>query len=168
MINSKFKTHSVNKITQSGFTLIEVMVSLLVFAVGMLGVTYQMSQGVKNTINTEIHSSVMQVALQSIEPLKNSVSDLTAFQTALTNLNTDGTTPAFAGNSNQANFTIAIESATDDVANNDLLAEDADTSIWTAPFTVVLKISYDTLIAFDSDDTSVTTLDFYTTHVLAP
>jgi len=152
---------------QSGFTLIEVMISLLVFATGMLGVTFQMSQGIKNTINTEVHSSVMQVALQSIEPLKRSVlQDNTAFLAQLNDLNTNGTAPPFAGNSNQENFVISVESATDDggAGNNNLFTK--STASWVPPFTVVLQISYDTGIQYS--DTATTTLAYFTTHVLVP
>ena len=148
-----------NKI-QSGFTLIEVMISLLIFATGMLGVAYQMSQGIKNTINTKVHSSVMQVALQSIEPLSRSVLvDKTTFKTALGTLNSDtGTSAPFADNSNQQDFTVFISSALD-INEKSLFSIDKDD--WKPPYTVVLKISYPT-----SDVNNP--LNFFTTHVLAP
>ena len=143
---------------QQGFTLIEVMISLLIFATGMLGVAYQMSQGLKNTINTEVHSSVMQIALQSIEPLNRSINvSNTTFKNALTNLTNNGSTPPFAGNTNQSRFTISLDRAVD-INNKSLLAEPV--ANWQAPYTIVLKISYDT--------TENTTLSYYTTHVMVP
>ncbi len=148
---------------QKAFTLIEVMISLLIFATGMLGVTYQMSQSIKNTINNEVHSSVMQVALQSIEPLRRSVTQTTVtFITQLKALRDNGSTPPFAGNSNQENFQISIDSAVDN-ANNSLFGNAA--TVWQPPFTVVLRISYDTKVDYGGNST---TLEFFTTHVLVP
>lgn len=160
----KNNSNSNSNSKQSGFTLVEVMISLLIFATGMLGVAFQMSLGLKNTINTEVHSSVMQVALQSIEPLKRSVlQGNEAFKTELTNLNTNGRTPPFASNSNQANFSIAVERAVDE--NNNGLLDTAVTN-WSPPYTVVLNISFDTGVP-DTDDDNIM-LHFFTTHVLAP
>jgi len=151
----KFK--KITKQVESGFTLIEVMISLLIFATGMLGVAFQMSQGIKNTINTEIHSSVMQVVLQTIEPLGKSIlNSNSAFITELKNIQL---TPPFAGASTQGNFSITVDNAKDEDNNSLLGAEPAGK--WQGPFTVVLKVTYTIL------DTS-TSLDFYTTHVLVP
>jgi len=148
---------------QSGFTLLEVMVSLLIFATGMLGVAYQMSQGLKNTIDTEVHSSVMQIALQSIEPLKRAVLiNNETLSTQLGILNTNVTAPPFAGNSNQQGFEISVKSANfidiNDGNSKSLFA--VDPTNWVPPYTIVLEISYDT--------TNNETLSFTTTHVLAP
>ena len=151
--------------SQSGFTLIEIMISLLVFATGMLGVTYQMSQGIKNIINTEVHSSTMQVALQSIEPLRRSVMQgKDEFLVQLKELRDNGGTPPFAGNSNQANFKILVEKAVD-IDSKNLFDNDFSTTDWKAPFTVVLKIIYDTEVDYGGESTELT---YYTTHVLVP
>lgn len=150
----------------SGFTLIEVMISMLIFSTGMLGVAFQMSQGIKNTLDTEIHSSVMQISLQAIEPLKKSESlkkstmqILTSFRNELITLNSNGSSVAapFSSNTNQKNFSVVIDKATDRL-NTDLLTNPIST--WVPPFTVVLKITYDKL--------NSTKKYFYATHVLVP
>jgi len=155
------------KLTESGFTLLEVMVSMLIFATGMLGVAYQMSQGIKATINTKVHSSVMQVASQSIEPLNKAVllgND--EFAAALATLNTDeGLSAPFADSSNQGKFTVSLDSAIN-IKNQSLFSVATDgngnvISNWKPPYTVVLKITYP--IA-DSNKP----LTFYTTHVISP
>jgi len=144
---------------QQAFTLIEVLISLLIFAFGMLGVSMQMSKSLQNTISNEIHSSVMQLALQSIEPLNNAVlKNRTTFKDALNNLVTAGTTPAFAtNNSLLSTYNISINKAIDS-NNNSLLSSNQDS--WLPPYTLVLKVDY---VGKDS-----TTLSFFTTHVFVP
>jgi len=156
MINNKMKLFTPAR--SKGFTLIEVMISLLIFASGMLGVAYQMSQGLKNTINSEIHSSVMQIALQSIEPLEKATTvSFTELQNKLINLNSEDT-PPFSSNSNQDGFQVNIEHALDE--NGELLLDSDDPDGWLPPLTVVLKITYDSIEG--------QSLEFYTTHVLVP
>lgn len=142
-----------------GFTLIEVLVALAIFALGMLGLGLQMSKNLNATINKEVHSSVMQLALQSVEPLNQAVLiKKENFLSALNNLNTFGQAPVFDTNNSQHNeFKISIASAIDSNGNA-LLATDIDT--WLPPFTVVLNIEY----VKDTDNS----LNFKSTHVFVP
>lgn len=142
----------------AGFTLIEIMISLLVFATGMLGVAFQMSQGIKNTLDTEIHSSVMQISLQAIEPLKKStIQTFNDFKAELIELDANINSAPFYSNSSQENFSISVDRAVDRV-DTDLLT--SDTTTWLPPFTVVLKISY--------EEINRNNHDFFATHVLVP
>jgi len=142
-----------------GFTLIEVLISLVIFAFGMLGVAMQMSKSLSSTVSNEVHSSVMQLAMQSIEPLNNAVlQNRDTFNTALNNLANFGDTPAFATNNSQfKTFDISVNSALDS-KNNSLFS--ATASSWTPPYTIVLKVDY--------TGKENNTLSFYTTHVLVP
>ena len=142
-----------------GFTLIEVLISLVIFAFGMLGVTLQMSKSLSSTVNNEVHSSVMQLAMQSIEPLNNAVlKNKDTFNTALNNLVNFGNTPAFATNNSQLkSFDIRVNSALDS-NNNSLFTESTDN--WSPPYTITLKVDY--------AGKENTTLSFFTTHVLVP
>ena len=143
----------------TGFTLIEVLISLVIFAFGMLGVTLQMSKSLSSTVNNEVHSSVMQLAMQSIEPLNNAVSkNKDTFNTALNNLASFGRTPAFAtNNSKLKTFDIQVSSALDS-NNNSLFSQ--STVNWSPPYTITLKVDY--------TGKENTTLSFFTTHVLVP
>ena len=142
-----------------GFTLIEVLISLVIFAFGMLGVTLQMSKSLSSTVNNEVHSSVMQLAMQSIEPLNNAVlKNKDTFNSALNNLVNFGNTPAFATNNSQLkSFDIRVNSALDS-NNNSLITESTDN--WSPPYTITLKVDY--------AGKENTTLSFFTTHVLVP
>jgi len=142
-----------------GFTLIEVLISLVIFAFGMLGVAMQMSKSLSNTINNEVHSSVMQLAMQSIEPLNIAVlRDRDAFSAALTNLANTGNTPAFATNNSQLkSFDISISSALD--SDGDSLFAEPNNN-WAPPYTIILEVEY--------TGVEENTLSFFTTHVLVP
>lgn len=147
------------KLTSKGFTLIEVLISLVIFAFGMIGVAMQMSKSLSNTINNEVHSSVMQLAMQSIEPLNNAVlENRDTFNTALTNLANTGNTPAFSTNNSQLKaFNIRINSALD--SNGNSLITNPNNN-WAPPYTIVLEVEY--------TGVENNTLSFYTTHVLVP
>lgn len=145
-----------------GFTLVEILVSLVLFSIGMLGVALQFAQGISNTVNTEVHSSVMQIAMKTVEPLNVAVLQGNAeLQTALNNLNTNNLTNALpTNNSDQNTFNVAISA----VDNNPLAQVDLTTSndfaAWMPPYTVVLTITYT-----GKNDQQLT---FNTTHVLVP
>lgn len=149
----------VMKQKNTGFTLIEVLISLLIFAFGMLGVTLQMSKSMSNTISNEVHSSVMQLAMQSIEPLNTAVlKNQDTFNDALNNLVNFGNTPAFATNNSQLKtFNIRVDRALD--SNNNSLMTTASSN-WSPPYTIILKVDY---VGKEN-----TTLSFFTTHVLVP
>jgi len=144
------------KKNNEGFTLVEVLVSLVLFSIGMLGVALQYAKGISNTINTEVHSSVMQIATKTIEPLNIAASqNNAALQLALNNLNTTTIVSNFAtNNSDQKNFTLSLV-ATDDTGA-DLTT--INVGAWRAPITVVLTMDY-----IGKDSQAIT---FNTTHVL--
>jgi len=144
---------------QIGFTLVEVLVSLLIFSFGMLGVAMQMSEGLKSSVGRTVHNSVMHIALQSIEPLKQAVEiSNEEFQDKLKTLNSSVTSPPFANSDSQLEkFTINITSA----KNENLVSLlDAPLIDWAPPFTIVLKVTYE-----GNNDVD---LSFFSTHVLVP
>lgn len=139
-----------------GFTLIEVLISLVIFAFGMLGVAMQMSKSLSSTVSNEVHSSVMQLAMQSIEPLNIAVlKSRDTFKAALNNI---GNTPVFSTNNSQLNnFDISLSRALDN-NNNSLFTEPSGN--WAPPYTIVLKVEY--------TGKKNNKLSFFTTHVLVP
>lgn len=148
---------SVPKLKYQGFTLIEVLVALVIFAIGLLGLGLQLSKNLNVTINKEVHSSVMQLALQSIEPLNLAVlQSRSNFKQALNNL---GVSPVFNTNNSQLNdFTISINSAVD--SNYQSLLSTDNLNALVPPFTVVLNIKY-------TNDNGES-LNFQSTHVFVP
>ena len=143
----------------SGFTLIEVLVALAIFAIGILGLGLQLGKNISSTINKEVHSSVMQLDMQAVEPLKQAINASTErFNTLLNELNTNGLTPVFSTNySEKNNFEISVFSATD-ATNNNLFT--TDSSQWTPPFSVVLNVKY--------NQQEGQPLNFKSTHVFVP
>lgn len=140
-----------------GFTLIEVLVALVIFAIGLLGLGLQLSKNLNVTINKEVHSSVMQLALQSVEPLNLAIlQSRSNFKQALNSLSS---TPAFDTNNSQLNnFTISINSAIDSNGQSVLSSNNLGTLI--PPFTVVLNVKY-------TNDNGES-LNFQSTHVFVP
>jgi len=133
--------------SDEGFTLIEVLVSLVLFSIGLLGVALQFGNEIRNRVDVEIHSSIMQIAMQAVEPLHNALSTNNAalFQIELNNLNINSTPAFVTNNSNLANYAITIATAIDSnpIATggpNNLLV--TDVTLWQAPYNVVLHITY--------------------------
>ena len=150
-----------NKKITAGFTLIEVLVALVVFALGMLSIALHTTQSIKSKIDTQIHSTVMQIASQYMEPLNRALLiSPEAFSSTLNNLGNRGTDPLFAeGNPSADNFQIQIASAVD--RNNvNLINTAVPPSEWRAPFSVTLNITY--------TGERGETLTFPMTHLLAP
>ena len=141
-----------------GFTLVEVLVSIVLFSIGLLGIAFQFSQEITARVNNEVHSSVMQISLQAVEPLNYALltSELD-FQNTLLALNAS-TTPTFVtNNSDLENFSLSIDRAVDRT-NQDLLT--VAPGLWQSPYSVVLIATY--------NGRNGNVLNFSTTHVFAP
>lgn len=142
-----------------GFTLIEVLISLLIFSIGLLGLAMQLSRSLDATISKEVHSAVSQLVLQSVEPLNRAVDQSNQiFLNRLTDIGSNNT-PAFSSNnSNKDNFKITVAEAIDQ--NNSSLFSTQPTN-WLAPYRVVINVEY---TPKDGDNS----LNFKTTHVFSP
>ncbi len=149
----------IDKINRQGaFTLIEVLVSITVFAVGFLGISYYMTRSLQNTLTTEVHASAMQISLQASEPLEQSLrSGKQQLLAAITNFQTPQT-PSFSIDGYIAEgFTIQIQQALD--ANN-LNLGTTPINDWAAPYTIFLNVTY--------TDKKNNPTSFITTHTLVP
>lgn len=125
---------------QGGFTLIETLVALLVFSVGILSIALHTTQSLKSRINTEVHSSVMQIATQVVEPLSQALSvNLSSFEQALLQAKSLSKPPFVQGNDVAANFNVQLTRATD--ANNAELLN-TPSQQWKIPFTVIVSVDY--------------------------
>ncbi len=141
----------------SGFTLIEVLVALLVFSIGMLGLGLQLSRNLTVTIDKGVHSSVMQLALQAVEPLHRAAEQTpNAFRAALANVPNTALYTTNSSSLNTLNLSIAL--ASDDKGQNLLTT---NTNLWTPPYTVVLNVEY---VPAQGDNK----LNFRSTHIFVP
>lgn len=143
-----------------GFTLVEVLVALVIFSIGLLGLGLQLSKNLNVTINKEVHSSVMQLVLQAVEPLNRAILQTPqTFQQTLNELSVSGATPVFETNNSQQNdFTITVALA-EDSNGNSLFSSNA--ASLQPPFTVVLNVEY---VA----PKQTQHLNFQSTHVFVP
>ncbi len=148
------------KSENQGFTLIEVLVSLVIFAIGLLGLGLQMSNSLKLTINKNVHSSVLPLAQQAIEPLNKAIMQPATFRQALQNIH-NNIQPNFSDTLIGGNqFTLSVAYAQDRVGNV-LLSTDPTVTPWQPPYTVVLKVKY-------APANTNTDLEFNSTHVFVP
>lgn len=140
---------------QHAFTLVEVLVSLSVFAIGMLGIGLSLTKGLKNVVHNDVHSAAMRVVQQEVEPLHIAVQQGRArLQTAL---NAASTTQIIAEAPLQGRFSVSVNGAMD---RNGLDLLSADTAVnWAPPYTVVLEVVY---------NGPKGQLKFPTAHVLVP
>ena len=124
-----------------GFTLIEVLVSLAVFAVGMLGIGLYLAKGMAASVDNQVHSSAMRVAKRAVEPLYLALrGDRDRFRNVLATYQAGNQSPLFsAGNAVDQAFDIALTQA-EDAAGQPLLT--TATANWQPPFQVVFTVSY--------------------------
>ncbi len=143
---------------QHAFTLIEVLVSITVFAVGLLGISYYMTRSLQNTLTTEVHASAMQISLQASEPLEQSLrSSKQQLLSTITNFQTPQIPPFNIEGYITEGFTIQIQQALD---ANDLDLNTTPISDWAAPYTIFLNVTY--------TDKKSNQTSFITTQTLVP
>ncbi len=140
---------------QQGFTLIEVLVSMSLFAVGMLGIALYLAKGLQTTVNNEAHAMAMRVAQQAVEPLYVASNQSRASLKTALEKSTTNPFPFTYHSALASQFNITIDATDRD--NKKLLQNKPED--WKPPFTVVLNVEYD-----DGHNT----LHFDTAHVLVP
>lgn len=139
----------------SGFTLVEVLVSLSLFAFGMLTVALYLAKGIQTAAQNEVHATATRLAMQSVEPLYLALRQgRSQLRAALLEV---GPTPLTFNSGNSVSNDFAIAAQAHDSDNRDLFA--ADPSTWKPPFTVVLNVGYEGANG---------TLSFPSLHVLVP
>ncbi len=123
-----------------GFTLIEILVALLVFAVGALGIAQVTGNALVVTADNNARAMALNVASQQLEPLYIAAGNgNAAFKAALDTFNGGR---VVAGNNNRDNYTITITRAQDSsVPPVDLLTS-AATASWVSPLTIAARVDY--------------------------
>lgn len=80
-----------------GFTLIEVMVTLAVLALGILGIAMYTAVGLRTGADNNVRATALQIASQVVEPLHAAARNgASAFHTALAGTFPSGATPAYS------------------------------------------------------------------------
>ncbi len=123
-----------------GFSLIEMLVSLLIFSIGLLGVGLQLARGMKATANNDIYANAMVVSSQAMEPLNAALKQgNNNLRTALRDFSKNSKKHNMKSSAVQQNFNVTIKSARD--ANNINLMAGA-VGLWQPPYTVILNVQY--------------------------
>lgn len=123
---------------QHGFTLIEVLVSLLVFSLGLLGIALYTASGLKTSSSNQVRATSVYAASLAMEPV--------LYQTRADCLSAAlGTFPRTVTSDNgKDSYTVNLVRANDgsgtQVAANNGIAVGAST--WVSPVTITLGIPY--------------------------
>ena len=149
---------NINSNKSKGLTLIEVLVALALFAIGMLGMALFTGNAIKVASDDNVRAVALYTAANAVEQLfvAGGVSP-TAFSTALDNFDTDGDADTVStevlGNSGRDSFTIEIIAAR---ANNgvDVLLNN-DPVTWESPINMSVEVRYNDNDDDDSNDTIV-------------
>ncbi|MDH5229547.1 MAG: prepilin-type N-terminal cleavage/methylation domain-containing protein [Gammaproteobacteria bacterium] len=143
---------------RNGFTLIEVLVSVLVFSLGVIGISLHLSHSVKSQIVSDVHRNAMQIASQVVEPLHIELRQgESALRHRLQRLQYRTNPAILTPNASSGLFSFRIAKAFD-ANGNTLLSTDLDT--WKPPYTILLNVIY--------NNPRGENIQFSTTHVLVP
>ncbi len=124
----------------NGFTLIEVLISLVVFALGILGMSQITGNAIVVASDNNARAMALSVASQQLEPLYIAASNgNAAFKTALNTFNGGLTV---GGNGGLDTYTITITQAQDSNAAPVNLLTSVATATWVSPLNVATRISY--------------------------
>jgi prepilin-type N-terminal cleavage/methylation domain-containing protein len=124
--------------SHSGFTLIEALIALLVFSLGMLGIALYSGYGLKTSAANQVRATSIYAASLAMEPV--------LYQTRADCLSASlaGFPRKVTVDNGKDNFDISLERASDglgiQVAGKNAIT--AASSTWVSPITVVLSVPY--------------------------
>lgn len=127
---------------QRGFTLIEIMVALLVFMLGALGIAMYTATSLRTTASNQVRASALKAASMAVEPvtyhtrhdcLKNMV---TTFPLVVTS------------DSGKDSYSVSLASVNDGAQNTVATGTSTSTNVitvsssWISPVTLTLRVPY--------------------------
>jgi len=144
--------------SDSGFTLIEVLIALVVFALGVLGLSQITGNALVISADNNARAVALDVASQKLEPLYIAASNgNAAFKVGLSAI---VGTPAVNGNTGRDAYTITIAQAQDSSAPPINLLTSAATATWVSPLNVAARVSY---VGRNGTKTAQASFNFITT-----
>ena len=126
--------------TNAGFTLIEILIALLIFALGALGIAQVTGNALVTTADNNARAMALNIASQQLEPLYIAAGKgNAAFKAALNTFNGGLTVN---GNNNRDAYTITITQAEDSSAPPINLLTSTATATWVSPLTIAARVTY--------------------------
>ncbi len=123
-----------------GFTLIEILVALLIFALGALGIAQVTGNALVTAADNNARAMALNIASQQLEPLYLAAGNgNAAFKTALGTFNGG---LAVNGNANRDSYTITILQAQDSSNPPINLLTNNATATWVSPLTIAASVTY--------------------------
>ncbi len=129
-----------NRRSDTGFTLIEILIALLIFAVGALGIAQVTGNALVTTADNNARAMALNIASQQLEPLYIAAGNGNAAFKASLNAFNGGLT--VNGNNNRDSYTITITQAQDSSVPPIDLITSAATASWVSPLTIAAQVSY--------------------------
>ncbi|MBI1195176.1 MAG: prepilin-type N-terminal cleavage/methylation domain-containing protein [Gammaproteobacteria bacterium] len=125
---------------EAGFTMIEVLIALVVFALGVLGLSQITGNAIVIASDNNARAVALDVASQQLEPLYVAAGNgNAAFKVGL---NAFAGGLAVNGNGGRDSYTITITQAQDSSVPPVDLLTDNNTAAWVSPFNVAASVSY--------------------------
>ncbi len=125
---------------EQGFTLIEILVALLIFAIGALGIAQVTGNAIVTSVDNNARAMALNIASQQLEPLYLAAGNgNAAFKAALNSFNGGR---VVSGNANRDSYTITILQAQDSSPAPVNLLTSATPASWVSPLTIAASITY--------------------------
>jgi len=124
--------------SQAGFSLLEVLIALIVFTVGFMGVSQYTGNALKRSADDNSRAVSLSAISQLLSPMYVAASTSpTAFKNALDQFTAADGLPVSVGNDN---YTVRISEAKDDAGTSIINASNPDT--WVSPVRIGVTVTY--------------------------